>query len=165
MRTDAKLTMGELARRMGTSVVFISKVENEKSPPLTRERILQFAAIVEADPTPLLVAAGERNGSFQIPYFTNPTAQRVAAFLMRADPNVSDEDLRTQFETQFETLFDGGGSFESVFGEEVDDGKQELKVSNASGSEAHFTSDFDFEAEVGSLLVEDEDVAKRKEFA
>lgn len=88
-------TMGDLARFLGVSVPYISDVEHGNRSPLTNERILRAAEFLGIDdPRPLLLAAGQDRGSFDLDAATvSPKAREVGATLMRSWSDLSEEQL------------------------------------------------------------------------
>ena len=56
-RHDAKKTLGDIAKLLGVSVVYVSDVERGNRRPFGNERILKIAKFVETDPAPLISAA------------------------------------------------------------------------------------------------------------
>ncbi len=61
-RRKAGKTLGQLARGLGVSVVYLSDVERGHRKPFTRERVLKAAEFLEMDPTQLLEAASRERG-------------------------------------------------------------------------------------------------------
>ena len=105
-RLAAGKSMGQVARAIGTTVAFISRVENGKAPPLSRERILQVAAILRRDPQALLAQLVKHRQAFEVPMLPNsPKARRLAIALMRATPEWTDDD----FERAIAGIDDDGG--------------------------------------------------------
>jgi len=92
-RTEAGLTMGDLARALTLTVPYISDVERGNRGPLSVDRIIQAAKQMKTDPTPLLAAAAEERGTFELPTRSSPKAREVGAALMRGWGGLSDEEL------------------------------------------------------------------------
>lgn len=61
-RQDAKMTLGDVARLLDVSVVYVSDVERGNRRPFSNERILKVARLLEADPAPLIAAADVEKG-------------------------------------------------------------------------------------------------------
>ena len=61
-RQQAKRTLGDVARQLGVSVVYVSDVERGNRRPFGNERILKIARFLEADPAPLIAAADVEKG-------------------------------------------------------------------------------------------------------
>ncbi len=61
-RRKADKTLGDLARLLGVSVVFLSDVERGNRKPLGNERIVKIADFLGQDPTTLMEAADQERG-------------------------------------------------------------------------------------------------------
>ncbi len=61
-RRNAEKTLGDVARLLGVSVVYVSDVERGNRRPFRNERILKIAKFIQADPTPLIAAADVERG-------------------------------------------------------------------------------------------------------
>ena len=61
-RQNAERTLGDIARLLGVSVVYVSDVERGNRRPFNNERILKVAELLEADPAPLIKAADVEKG-------------------------------------------------------------------------------------------------------
>lgn len=61
-RRKADKTLGDVARLLGVSIVFLSDVERGNRAPLNADRILKVAALLGQDPMPLLEAADRERG-------------------------------------------------------------------------------------------------------
>jgi transcriptional regulator with XRE-family HTH domain len=61
-RRDADKTLGDIARLLDVSAVYISDVERGNRKPFARERILRIAEYLSKDPEPLLTAADNEKG-------------------------------------------------------------------------------------------------------
>ena len=61
-RQEAKRTLGDVARLLDVSVVYVSDVERGNRRPFSNERILKVAKMLEADPAPLIAAADLEKG-------------------------------------------------------------------------------------------------------
>ena len=57
LRREAELTLGDLARLLDVSTVYVSDVERGNRKPFTRVRILKIADFLGKDPNELLKAA------------------------------------------------------------------------------------------------------------
>jgi transcriptional regulator with XRE-family HTH domain len=85
--------MGDLAKYLSVSVVFISDVERGNRSPLTTERILQAAQFLGTDARPLLKAAAEERGAFELDANVSSKAREVGAVLMQGWATLKDEQL------------------------------------------------------------------------
>jgi len=92
-RQQAGKSMGDLAKHLGVSVVFISDVERGNRAPLTTERILQAAQLLGTDALPLLKAAAEERGAFALDANVSNKAREVGAVLMQGWATLKDEQL------------------------------------------------------------------------
>ena len=61
-RRNAAKTLGDVARLLNVSVVYVSDVERGNRRPFTNERILTIARFVNTDPAPLIAAADVERG-------------------------------------------------------------------------------------------------------
>ena len=61
-RQDAGMTLGNVARLLEISVVYVSDVERGNRKPFSNERILKVASYLNADPAPLITAADVEKG-------------------------------------------------------------------------------------------------------
>jgi transcriptional regulator with XRE-family HTH domain len=61
-RRKADKTLGDVAKVLGVSVVFLSDVERGNRKPLGNERILKIADFLGQDPAPLMEAADLERG-------------------------------------------------------------------------------------------------------
>lgn len=61
-RQNAKKTLGDIARLLDVSVVYVSDVERGNRRPFSNERILKIAGFLNADPAPLIAAADIEKG-------------------------------------------------------------------------------------------------------
>ena len=61
-RQDAGRTLGDVARLLDKSVVYVSDVERGNRRPFNNERIIKVASFLEADPAPLISAADIERG-------------------------------------------------------------------------------------------------------
>jgi len=98
--------MGAVARELGVTITYISDVERENRPPLTKERILQAAEFFGIDAEPLLGAAARSRGAFELD--ARPDRQKaleVGASLMRGWPDLTDDQLE-----QIATIVKDGGT-------------------------------------------------------
>ena len=72
-RREADKTLGDVARLLDVSSVYISDVERGNRKPFARERILKIAEFLGIDPNPLLSAADHERGVIEYD-ITNATA-------------------------------------------------------------------------------------------
>lgn len=61
-RQDAGKTLGDVAKLLGKSVVYVSDVERSNRRPFNNERIIKVAKFLKADPAPLISAADVDRG-------------------------------------------------------------------------------------------------------
>lgn len=61
-RRQAEKTLGDIARLLNVSTVYVSDVERGNRKPFARERILKIAHYLDNDPKPLLTAADNEKG-------------------------------------------------------------------------------------------------------
>lgn len=61
-RRKADKTLGNVARLLGVSVVYLSDVERGNRKPLSNERIVTIAAFLKIDPAALMEAADRERG-------------------------------------------------------------------------------------------------------
>ena len=66
MRTEAKRSLGDLARHLDLSVVYVSDIERDRRSPLGLSKILQASKFLNASPDPLLRAAAQSKGTFDL---------------------------------------------------------------------------------------------------
>ena len=62
LRRQAGKTLGDLARLLGVSIVYVSDVERGNRKPLGNERILKVSQFLGANPAPLIEAAAKERG-------------------------------------------------------------------------------------------------------
>jgi transcriptional regulator with XRE-family HTH domain len=93
-RKKADKSMLDLATHLGVSVVFISDVERGNRAPLTPDKILKVTELLDVDPEPLLQAAAESRGSFELDATrVSGKARQVGAALMRGWTELDENDL------------------------------------------------------------------------
>ena len=61
-RQDAGKTLGDVARLLDKSVVYVSDVERGNRRPFNNKRIIKVARFLKADPAPLIAAADVEKG-------------------------------------------------------------------------------------------------------
>lgn len=61
-RQDAGKTLGDVARLLDVSVVYVSDIERGNRRPFSNERIIKVAGFLKADPAPLISAADVEKG-------------------------------------------------------------------------------------------------------
>ena len=61
-RQDAGRTLGDVAKLLDVSVVYVSDVERGNRRPFSNERLLKIARFLNADPAPLIRAADVERG-------------------------------------------------------------------------------------------------------
>lgn len=94
VRKRSEKTMLDLATHLGVSVVFISDVERGNRAPLRPERIIEAAAFLNIDPEPLLLAAAEQRGAFELDAVqVSGKAREVGAALARGWADLNEAEL------------------------------------------------------------------------
>lgn len=96
-RQQAGKTLGDVARELNISVVYVSDVERGNRRPFNTERILTIARLLEADPAPLIAAADADKGVIEYDISkAKPLEARVVGDLVSglARGGVTDEQLR-----------------------------------------------------------------------
>jgi transcriptional regulator with XRE-family HTH domain len=66
MRLEAKRSLGELARHLEVSIVYVSDIERDRRSPLSLAKIIQASKFLNARPDKLLRAAAESKGTFDL---------------------------------------------------------------------------------------------------
>ena len=61
-RQEADKTLGDVARLLDVSVVYVSDVERGNRRPFSNDRILKVAKLLKANPAPLIAAADVEKG-------------------------------------------------------------------------------------------------------
>ena len=61
-RQNAGKTLGDVAKLLGVSVVYVSDIERGNRRPFSNERILKIAKFLKTDPAPLIGAADIERG-------------------------------------------------------------------------------------------------------
>ena len=61
-RRNAEKTLGDVAKLLDLSVVYVSDIERGNRRPFSNERILKIARFVKTDPAPLIAAADVERG-------------------------------------------------------------------------------------------------------
>lgn len=61
-RRAANKTLGDIAKLLDVSVVYVSDVERGNRKPFANDRIMQIAKFLKVDPTPMLDAASAERG-------------------------------------------------------------------------------------------------------
>lgn len=84
LRRKADKTLGQVARMLDVSTVYLSDVERGNRKPFTRERILKIAAFLEVDASELLEAADRERGviEYDIKNASSPLEAEVVGGLM-----------------------------------------------------------------------------------
>jgi transcriptional regulator with XRE-family HTH domain len=62
LRREAGKTLGDIARLLRVTTVYVSDVERGNRKPFAQERIIQIAHFLGRDPGPLLTAADKERG-------------------------------------------------------------------------------------------------------
>jgi transcriptional regulator with XRE-family HTH domain len=66
LRAKAGFSVGDLARHLGYSVVYVSDVERGRRGPFEEDKIREAASFLRVDADPLLRAALESRGTFKL---------------------------------------------------------------------------------------------------
>ena len=61
-RQNSEKTLGDVAKLLGVSVVYVSDIERGNRRPFSNERILRIAKFLNSDPAPLISAADIERG-------------------------------------------------------------------------------------------------------
>jgi transcriptional regulator with XRE-family HTH domain len=93
-RQAAEKTLADIAKLFTLSISYISDVERGHRAPYSNERIKQLAAFLEADEKPLLQAAAESRGFFELSAQVSKTGRTAGASLMRVWDQLSEEEFR-----------------------------------------------------------------------
>ncbi len=96
-RHDAGKTLGDVAKLLGVSVVYVSDVERGNRRPFNNDRILKVARFVETDPAPLITAANVERGVIEYDISKGkPLAAAVVGDLVSglARGGVTDDQLK-----------------------------------------------------------------------
>lgn len=94
MRQDANISAGQLAREIGVSTSYISRVENGVCGPMSAARIDEVAGILGQSPAMLHVAASTNGGRASVSFFPNSESAQALASMLHAMPrNVSEDDF------------------------------------------------------------------------
>jgi transcriptional regulator with XRE-family HTH domain len=93
-REAADQSMGALARHLGVSVSYLSDVERGHRAPLVADKIKKAAVFLNTDERPLLAAAAEVRGAFQLDVTAVSQEHRqVGAMLARQWASLSENQL------------------------------------------------------------------------
>src|SRR5579862_3406622 len=83
LRREAGKTIGDVARLLDVSTVYVSDVERGNRKPFTRGRILEIAKCLEKDPSELLKASDRERGVIEYDISdANPLAAEVVSGLV-----------------------------------------------------------------------------------
>jgi transcriptional regulator with XRE-family HTH domain len=94
-RKAAHKTLADLADHLHVTIAYISGIELGNRSPLSSEMIHKAGQFLHVDPRPLLVAAAEQRGRFELELNgAGPKALQVGAALMRGWPSFKDDDLQ-----------------------------------------------------------------------
>ena len=85
-RKRADKTLGQVARKLGVSVVYVSDVERGNRAPFLTPRIVTMARFLQASPVRLLQAAAKERGFFEFDVSSaSPKALEALSGLARRD--------------------------------------------------------------------------------
>lgn len=62
LRRKSNKTLGDVARKLGVSIVYLSDVERGNRKPFTADRLVTLAQYLDTDPMELIEAAGRERG-------------------------------------------------------------------------------------------------------
>jgi|ERR1700692_3339414 transcriptional regulator with XRE-family HTH domain len=98
LRRKADKTLGDVARELGVSIVYLSDVERSNRKPFTNERLIKLATFLEADAETLIEAADKEKGIIEYDIRrASPLQADVVGGLVAglARGGVSDEQLKS----------------------------------------------------------------------
>jgi transcriptional regulator with XRE-family HTH domain len=98
LRRKANKTLGDVARELGVSIVYLSDVERSNRKPFTNERLIKLATFLEADAETLIEAADKEKGIIEYDIRrASPLQADVVGGLVAglARGGVSDEQLKS----------------------------------------------------------------------
>ena len=98
LRRQANRTLGDVARVLGVSVVYVSDVERGNRKPFSTERLVQIANYLGTDPMPLIEVADKEKGVIEYDITrAKPLEADVVGGLVAglARGGVSDEQLKS----------------------------------------------------------------------
>ena len=79
VRTEKGLTMGDVARALEVSVVYVSDVERSRRDPFVKEKMVKVAALLGIDIATLETKAALARGKVSLPMKKVPARAREAA--------------------------------------------------------------------------------------
>ena len=89
-RESKELGLREMAKMIGVSPTYLSKIERDEFPPPAEDRVLAIAKIIESDPDDLLARAGRVSSDITDIIKRQPV--QLAA-LLRTAKGLSAEDI------------------------------------------------------------------------
>lgn len=92
LRRGKLMSQRELADRVELDFTYLSKIENDRSPPPSAKKIVQLAEVLETDPDELAILAGKIPADLVDVFKRNPDAIRL--FRSLAGDLSSPEDMR-----------------------------------------------------------------------
>ena len=94
LRKQAGKTMKDLGDHLKVSTAYISDVERGLRAPWMAERIVDVAEFLNVDPEPLIIAAAQSRGAFQLrANDMPPRAIALGAALQRGWTSLTDDQL------------------------------------------------------------------------
>ena len=90
VREERKVGLREMARKIGVSPTYVSKVERDEFAPPTEDKVRKIAEIFEIDPDELLSRAGKVSSDLAEIIRARP---RVLAALLRATKGMKEDDI------------------------------------------------------------------------
>ena len=90
MRELREIGLREMAKKIGVSPTYLSKVERDEFPPMAEDRVRAIAEIIECDPDDLLARAGRVSSDITDIIKRQPVP---LAALLRTAKGLSTEDI------------------------------------------------------------------------
>ena len=90
VREERKVGLREMARKIGVSPTYVSKVERDEFAPPAEDKVRKIAEILEMDPDELLSRAGKVSSDLTEIIRARP---RVLAALLRATKGMTADDV------------------------------------------------------------------------
>jgi transcriptional regulator with XRE-family HTH domain len=123
-RVDAGVSLITVARHLGLSVPYVSDIERNKRAPLTRERILKVAELLNVRPETLLTAAAEQAGIIERKPDQAEVPQHTMGRLLLTYHRISDrtwQKIATVLNKAPDTMGEMGGVVVSINSKSVRD--------------------------------------------
>jgi HTH-type transcriptional regulator, competence development regulator len=91
LRAERKLSLRELATRVGIDFSYLSKIENDRGLPPSEETIRRLAKELDADAEVLILQAGKLPQAFEEDLLSRPQKQVAGLYRVLLDRTFSDE--------------------------------------------------------------------------